>query len=134
MTKKPTKQFYQGLGRRKRSTATVQLIEGKGDLLVNGVVQEEHFKGALCATLLAAPFSLTGNVGKFYGTVKVSGGGRSGQLGAVCLALARALLAFDAENRGVLRLKGLLTRDSREVERKKYNLHGARRAHQFSKR
>ena len=132
--KKKLPKYYQGLGRRKRSTATARLFEGEGELLVNDTPIDEFFKSKTASSEYLSPFETTSTQGKFYGTIKVSGGGMSGQLGAVRHAISRALLAYDESHRPSLRKKGLLTRDPREKERKKYNLHKARRAHQFSKR
>lgn len=128
------KKYYQGIGRRKRSTAIVRLYEGKGPLLVNDKSIEEYFYGEKEALTYLAPFKATMQMNRFNGTVKVIGGGKVGQLGAVALGMARALLVYNPDLRSTLRKKGLLTRDPREKERKKYNLHKARRAHQYSKR
>lgn len=132
--RKATREFFEATGRRKTSTATVRLHKDAGDLLVNGKPALEYFRGLVAETTLFSPFRVTNTLNQFSGTVKVTGGGITGQLEAVRLAIARALLKIDPENRSVLRLQGLLTRNPREKERKKYNLHKARRAHQFSKR
>ncbi len=135
MARKKTITYYQGVGRRKRSTATARLFAGKGELVVNNKPIKEYFLGAAHAEVAyLAPLIATANEGKFDGTIKVSGGGVFGQLGAIKLALARALTAYNEEHQLILRKRGMLTRDPREKERKKYNLHKARRAHQFSKR
>lgn len=132
--KKEAVKYFEAIGRRKTATATVRLQAQAGDILVNGKEALEYFKGLVAEVSLLSPLKATSNLNKFSGTVKVSGGGITGQLEATRLAIARALVMFDAEHRGVLRLQGLMTRDPREKERKKYNLHKARRAHQFSKR
>ncbi len=137
MTKKAS--FYSGTGRRKRAVARVWLYEKKkkpeiDGLLVNDKPIEEYFLGEKAATKYKRPFQLTVTVGKFVGTIKVRGGGKWGQLDAVVLGLARALENFNPEFREALKKEGLLTRDSREKERKKYWLRKARKRPQYSKR
>lgn len=133
-TKVELAKFYSATGRRKRSTATIHLFEGKGDLIVNDKPIGEYFAGSIKEMEYGSPMKALGLETSFFGTIKVRGGGTTGQLGAVRLAIARAILKFDESHRPVLRKRGLLTRDPREVERKKYNLHKARKAHQYSKR
>jgi len=128
------KQFYQGVGRRKTATATVRLFDEPGEVLVNQQPIGDYFPGESVETIYHSPFNVCGLGGKFSGSVRVSGGGKSGQLGAVVLAISRALLVYDESLRPVLRKQGLLTRDSRMVERKKVYHRGARRSPQFSKR
>ena len=128
------KHFYQGVGRRKTSTATVRLYDERGPLLVNKGPVEEYFPGEASEKIYLGPFRAVGMLDKFRGVVRVSGGGRSGQLGATVLGIARALLAYDETLRPTLRKYGLLTRDPRMKERKKVFRRGARRAPQFSKR
>jgi len=134
VAKKRQQKFYQGIGRRKTSTATVRLYEEPGPLLVNRRPIEDYFPGEVERSIYLAPFEVTGTVGRFRGQIHVSGGGHSGQLGAVTLGIARALLAYDEGLRPVLRSRGLLTRDPRMKERKKVFHRGARRSPQFSKR
>ena len=128
------KQFYQGVGRRKTSTATVRLFDEKGEVLVNGRPIEEYFPGEAAKAAYRSPFTACGMGDKFSGQIRVSGGGKSGQLGAVVLGISRALLAYDESFRPALRRRGLLTRDPRMKERKKVFRRGARRSPQYSKR
>ena len=137
MTKKVD--FYSGTGRRKRSVARVWLYEKekKPDvvgLIVNDKPIEEFFSGEKAATKYLRPFQVTVTVGKFVGTIKVEGGGTTGQLEAVVLGIARALEKFNPEFREALKKEDLLTRDPREKERKKFWLRKARKAPQYSKR
>jgi small subunit ribosomal protein S9 len=137
MTKKVD--FYSGTGRRKTSVARVWLYEKKkkpdvSGLLVNEKPIEEYFPGDKAATKYLRPFQVTVTIGKFVGTIKVVGGGRTGQLDAVTHGIARALEKFNPEFREPLKKEGLLTRDPREKERKKYFLKKARKRPQFSKR
>lgn len=132
--RKTGEQYYQAVGRRKRATATVRLFEGGSSLLVNDKSIEKYFSGGAAKMVYLEPFSVTKTEGKFSATVKVSGGGKSGQLGAVVLGFARALVVFDERYRRSLRGAGLLTRDSREKEPKKYWLRKARKRPQYSKR
>ncbi len=131
--------FYLGTGRRKRSVARVWLYEKKKKpdvvgLIVNEKPIEEFFSGEKAATKYLRPFQVTVTVGKFVGTIKVEGGGTTGQLEAVVLGIARALEKFDPDFRPALKKEGLLHRDPREKERKKYWLRKARKAPQYSKR
>lgn len=142
------KQYY-GTGRRKTSTARVFLRPGKGAILVNNVSVDKYFGRETARMIVRQPLEVTSQVGKFDIYVTVKGGGASGQAGAVRHGIARALVKYDEEGdrgeggeggdnassmRRLLRGAGLLTRDAREVERKKVGLHGARKAAQFSKR
>lgn len=132
-------EFYSGTGRRKTSVARVWLYEKEkrpdlGSLIINGKPIEEYFPNKKAATKYLRPFQVTVTVGKFVGTVKVEGGGRTGQLDAVTHGIARALEKFNPEFRPALKKEGLLTRDSREKERKKYYLKKARKRPQYSKR
>lgn len=129
-----TPQFYQGTGRRKTSVARVRLVAGDGEVVVNGRSLEEHFGNAVSLPELLMPFRVTNTEGRFNAMVKVEGGGSQGQAGAIRHGIARALLEADPESRLPLRQAGLLTRDPRMKERKKYGLKAARRAPQFSKR
>lgn len=124
-----------GTGRRKNSVARVRLVPGTGKWTVNGKTLEEYFTSRLSRRDVNAPFVLLKLEDKFDVIVRVSGGGISGQAGAIRLGVARALNEVDREaNRPALKKAGFLTRDSRMVERKKAGLHKARRAPQFSKR
>ncbi|AJC73416.1 30S ribosomal protein S9 [Pseudothermotoga hypogea DSM 11164 = NBRC 106472] len=128
---------YHGVGRRKTSVARVYLRPGSGKLIINHKEYsdaEEYFKDAVRARHAMEPLVVTNMVGKFDILITVEGGGLSGQAGAVRLGLARALVQFDENLRPTLREKGMLTRDPRMVERKKYGLKKARRAPQYSKR
>ena len=134
------KDFYIGTGRRKRSSAQVKLMPGKGNITINGLKVEEYMPFAVLIMDLKQPLVATGNENKFDVEVVVKGGGFSGQTGAIRLGITRALLAYDADvasdssYRKVLKANGLVTRDPRIKERKKYGLKKARRAPQFSKR
>lgn len=122
------------IGRRKTSTARVFLQPGTGAITVNAKPYEVYFGRATAQMVVRQPLNLIDALTKFDINVLVSGGGLSGQAGAVRHAISRALETFEADNRKVLKAAGLLTRDPREVERKKYGKHGARRSTQFSKR
>lgn len=125
---------YLGTGRRKSSTARVFLRPGTGKIVINGRSLEQHFPRETDHMIVRQPFEVTGSGDRFDLVVNVVGGGTTGQAGAIRHGLSRALVAFNEENRAPLRAKGLMTRDAREVERKKVGLHGARRRPQFSKR
>ena len=125
---------YLGTGKRKTSVARVILRPGDGKTWVNGRTLEEYFPRATHRTLLLAPLRVAGAEGTYDLRVRVHGGGISGQAGAVRHGIARALVEADPELRVVLKREGFLTRDARQVERKKAGLHKARKAPQFSKR
>jgi small subunit ribosomal protein S9 len=125
---------YYGTGRRKTATARVFLRPGNGHIFVNKRPLEEYLPRATLQMDLKQPLILTDNDSKLDTHVTVSGGGMAGQAGAMRLGIARALLAVNPEYRSVLKPAGLLTRDARAVERKKYGRAGARRRFQFSKR
>ena len=125
---------YLGTGRRKSSVARVTLVPGTGNILVNGRKVEEYLPSATFVMDLKQPLTATSNETRFDVIVNVSGGGFSGQTGAIRLGIARALLEASNEYRPTLKSMGLLTRDARAKERKKYGLKGARRAPQVSKR
>jgi small subunit ribosomal protein S9 len=125
--------FY-GTGKRKSSTARVYLVPGTGQMTVNKRDLSEYFCNETQRTIIRYPLTITDNVGKFDMRAIVDGGGPSGQAGAIRLGIARALLQFNAELRSRLKRAGLLTRDSRIKERKKYGQKGARKRFQFSKR
>ena len=130
-----TPAFYWGTGRRKTAVARVRLVPGEGQMVINGRTPEEHFGGVLPQSQLFLPFRVTGTEGRYNVTIKVEGGGITGQAGAIRHGVARALLQVDAEgNRLPLRQAGLLTRDPRMKERKKYGLKRARKAPQYTKR
>jgi len=127
------------VGRRKRATARVYLKEGDGAIIINGRPAEEYFASFLEAPshlekTLKQPFYLTGTMGKYDVKARVRGGGFTGQLEAIRLGIARALLGVTEEYRAPLKQAGLLTRDPREVERKKYHHRKARKSEQYSKR
>ncbi|WP_028388362.1 30S ribosomal protein S9 [Legionella fairfieldensis] len=140
------KQQYYGTGRRKSSTARVFLRPGKGDIKINNRALEDYFGRETSCMVVRQPLETVDVMGKFDVYATVIGGGISGQAGAIRLGIARALVAYDEHDlvedvepnpesyRRKLRARGLLTRDSRRVERKKVGLHKARRATQYSKR
>lgn len=123
-----------GTGRRKKSVARVRLVPGSGKVTINKRDIEDYFGLDTLKVIVRQPLTATGTEGKFDVYVNVSGGGFTGQAGAIRHGIARALLEADANFRSTLKQAGYLTRDPRMVERKKYGLKGARRAPQFSKR
>ena len=125
---------YCGTGRRKASVARVTLVPGTGVITVNGVKVEDYLPAATFVMDLKQPLVATSNETRFDISCNVKGGGYTGQTGAIRLGIARALLEASADYRPTLKSLGLLTRDARAKERKKYGLKGARRAPQFSKR
>ncbi|MBI1727624.1 MAG: 30S ribosomal protein S9 [Candidatus Rokubacteria bacterium] len=126
-------QFY-GTGRRKTSVARVWLRPGGGRILVNRRLFEDYFPRETLRMIIAQPLQLTNTVGTLDATINVGGGGPTGQAGAVRHGIARALLEFDVNLRPALKRAGLLTRDPRMKERKKYGQPGARSKFQYSKR
>ena len=127
--------FYYGTGRRKTAIARVRLLPGEGEIVVNGRTLIEHFGNAINESDVRMPFRVTGTEGHFNVMIKVEGGGVTGQAGAIRHGIARALLQIDPEtNRVPLRQAGLLTRDPRMKERKKFGLKRARKAPQYTKR
>ncbi|HWW08814.1 MAG TPA: 30S ribosomal protein S9 [Candidatus Acidoferrales bacterium] len=126
--------YHYGTGRRKTSVARVRLSPGDGGLMINNRSSSEYFGRRDLETVVTQPLRATDSLGRFALSVKVSGGGVAGQAGAVCHGIARALVAADPELRAILKKAGLLTRDSREKERKKYGLKRARKAPQYTKR
>jgi small subunit ribosomal protein S9 len=126
--------YYYGTGRRKSSVARVFLKAGSGNIVVNGKPVDEYFARETGRMIVRQPLALTERVNTFDIMVNVSGGGESGQAGAVRHGITRALIEYDAALKGGLKKAGLVTRDAREVERKKVGLHKARRRKQFSKR
>jgi len=128
-----TDQYY-GTGKRKSSSARVFMIHGTGRITVNKHDLGEYFCNETQRTIIRFPLTITDNLGKFDVNATVRGGGTSGQAGALRLGIAKALLEFNSELRPRLKKAGLLTRDSRIKERKKYGQKGARKRFQFSKR
>ncbi len=127
-------QQYYGTGRRKTAVVRVFLRPGSGHITVNGKDFQDYFRGILASVQALEPLKATGTMGRYDALITVKGGGPGGQADAVKLGIARALLKVNPEFRARLKTGGYLTRDAREVERKKYGLHKARRAPQYSKR
>ena len=123
-----------GTGRRKSSTARVFLRKGSGNIVINGRGIDEFFGRETSRMIVRQPLELTQTAEQFDVSVTVEGGGITGQAGAIRLGIARALVEYDESLKSDLRKAGFMTRDAREVERKKVGLHKARRATQFSKR
>ena len=128
-----SEQFY-GTGRRKSSTARVFLTRGKGQILVNDRPLDEFFGRETARMIVRQPLEKLEVTDQFDVNATVIGGGISGQAGAIRMGLTRALIEYDEQNRRPLRKAGYVTRDAREVERKKVGLHKARKATQYSKR
>ncbi|HEV7199587.1 MAG TPA: 30S ribosomal protein S9 [Candidatus Limnocylindria bacterium] len=126
--------YLYGTGRRKTSVARVRLLPGDGSITVNGKPAEEYFGGETQVAPIRVPFTVTDTEGRYAASVLVAGGGTSGQAGAIRHGIARALLAGHPDFRPTLREAGLLTRDPRAKERKKYGLKRARKAPQYTKR
>jgi len=126
--------YYYGTGRRKSAVARVFLKPGKGDFVVNGKPVDQFFARETGRMVVRQPLELTKNLSGFDILVNVYGGGESGQAGAVRHGITRALIEYDATLKPTLSAAGLVTRDAREVERKKVGLHKARRRKQYSKR
>lgn len=123
-----------GTGRRKTSVARVYLQQGSGTWSINGRELDQYFPNRVDAFICTQPLEVTDNIGKYDVTITVSGGGMSGQAGAIRHGLSRALVTLDETNMAALKANGFLTRDPRMVERKKYGQPGARKKFQFSKR
>ncbi len=134
MAKKSDKIVFLGTGRRKKSIARVRLLEGKGNITINGKQLEEYFGTDVLKVIVKQPLVATNTLDKYDITCTVTGGGLSGQAGAVRHGIARALNEANSEYRPALKSAGFLTRDPRMKERKKYGLKKARKAPQFSKR
>ena len=135
MAKKLDKNFFYGTGRRKSSISRVRLLNGNGKITINGKDMDEYFGVDTLKVIVKQPLVATNTLDKYDVVAKVTGGGISGQAGAVRHGIARALLeANSTEYRPTLKAAGFLTRDSRMKERKKYGLKKARKAPQFSKR
>ena len=128
------KPYFYGTGRRKKSVARVRLYPGTGVITINGRDIDDYFGLDTLKLIINQPFNVTDTMGKFDIVANVRGGGFSGQAGAIRHGVARALLTADEAYKPLLKKAGLLTRDPRMKERKKYGLKGARRAPQFSKR
>ena len=127
-------EVYYGTGRRKSSTARVYLTKGKGSIIANDRSIEEYFGRETARMVIRQPLAQLDMLNSIDVRANVTGGGQSGQAGAIQLGIARALLHYDESNRAALRKGGFLTRDAREVERKKVGLHKARKRPQYSKR
>lgn len=125
---------YYGTGKRKSSTARVFLTPGTGQVVINREDYQEYFRGKTQQGIVLQPLRITENLEKFDLFINVSGGGYTGQAGAIRHGITRALLEFDPELRQILKKAGFVTRDSRVKERKKYGQPGARKKYQFSKR
>ena len=134
MAKKTENIVFQGTGRRKESIARVRIMAGKGEVTVNGKKLDEYFGSDILKVIVNQPFAVTNTAGKYDVIVKVVGGGLTGQAGAIRHGIARALNEANTEFRPALKAAGLLTRDPRMKERKKYGMKKARKAPQFSKR
>jgi small subunit ribosomal protein S9 len=126
--------YVYGTGRRKTAVARVRLLPGDGGIVVNGKPAAEYFGGAAREGILVQPFRVTETEGRYSASVLVAGGGVSGQIGAIRHGIARALLSAHPDARRSLREAGLLTRDPRAKERKKYGLKRARKAPQYTQR
>ncbi|NLF45299.1 MAG: 30S ribosomal protein S9 [Syntrophomonadaceae bacterium] len=125
---------YWGTGRRKSAVARVRLVPGEGNIIINKRTFENFFPNRTSRLIVLQPLELTEMASRFDVFCNVHGGGVTGQAGAIQLGIARALTKIDPESRPVLRRAGFLTRDQRMTERKKYGLHKARKAPQYSKR
>ncbi len=129
-----SKDFYLGVGRRKSAIARAKLSPGSGNIIVNGKPLNEAFTVESLVTMVQEPFKAMEGSPKYNVMIKVEGGGITGQAGAIRHAIARALVSMDEKLRPVMRKAGLLTRDPRVKERKKYGLKRARKAPQYTKR
>ena len=130
----PNNDTYYGTGRRKSSAARVYLTQGTGNITVNKLPIDRYFGRETSRMVVRQPLEAMEMINKFDLNVSVNGGGASGQAGAIRLGIARALIDYDEGLRSALRKSGFLTRDAREVERKKVGLRKARKATQYSKR
>ena len=127
-------EIHRGTGRRKSSSARVRLQRGSGNITVNKLPLEKYFGRETAHMIVRQPLELVDLLGKLDITVNVTGGGNSGQAGAIRHGITRALIDYDEQLRAPLRKAGFVTRDAREVERKKFGLHKARKRPQYSKR
>lgn len=133
MANNPT--FHQAIGRRKEAVARVRLFPGQGQLTVNGLPISQYFRGPIAQKKYSKPFELTKTLGQLTGTIRVTGGGASSQLDAAIHGISRAIQIVDKSHRPALKKMGLLTRDPRAKERRKYGLaHAARAKKQSPKR
>jgi small subunit ribosomal protein S9 len=131
-TNTPAGDRFQATGRRKEAVARVRLVEGSGPMIVNGKPINEVFQGLIYQKSYQKPLEVTKTLGKYTATIKVVGGGQSSQIGAIVHGLARSLARLSDENKSALRVFGLLTRDPRSRERRKYGLAPAARAQKSS--
>jgi len=129
-----SEQYFYGTGRRKSSTARVFLSRGNGDIVINRQPLDQYFGRETARMVIRQPLEVADMLGKVDIKVNVSGGGNTGQAGAIRHGITRALLQYDEMLRPLLRKAGFVTRDSRKVERKKVGLHKARKRPQYSKR
>ena len=130
-----SKDYFNGLGRRKSASARVRLTSGKGTIIINGKSAEDYFiNSKYLLNILQQPFSVLEQENKFAVTAKVLGGGHDGQAESIRLGIAKALVELNPELKTTLKKADLLSRDSREKERKKFGLRGARKQRQFTKR
>ena len=129
-----TQQYFAGTGRRKTAVARVRIYPGSQEVIVNGRTLQDALPRIILQEQAMAPLNVAGQIGKFGVQVKVAGGGVTGWAGAISHGIARALVEFDENLKPQLRKQGLLTRDSRMKERKKYGLKRARKATQYTKR
>ncbi|QQS26572.1 30S ribosomal protein S9 [bacterium] len=128
------KNYYYAVGRRKTAVATVRLMHGKGIITINGQPSGEYLNNSALSKLISAPLELVSKANALDAVVRVEGGGKRGQVDAIRLGISRALVEMSEDFKLTLKKAGLLTRDPREKERKKYGLKKARKAPQFSKR
>jgi small subunit ribosomal protein S9 len=129
-----TEKVFYATGRRKTSAARIFLKPGSGLLIINGLPANDYLRTDSSRMIILQPLETASAMGQFDANITVKGGGESGQAGAIRHGLARALVAYDETHRPILKKAGMLTRDSRMVERKKYGRAGARRRFQYSKR
>ena len=127
-------QYYYARGRRKEAVATARVTRGKGEITVGEQTAEQYFNNATLLERLGQPLKLAGQDGKLNVSLRLAGGGKTGQADAARLAISRALVVMSEDLRPTVKKAGYLTRDQREKERKKYGLKRARKAPQFSKR
>ncbi|HHI87765.1 MAG: 30S ribosomal protein S9 [Candidatus Cloacimonas sp. 4484_140] len=127
-------QYFDAVGRRKNAVARVRLSKGTGKRIINKKPMKDYLSRETLEMIVEEPFKLIDQSERFDMKVNVRGGGLSGQAGAIRLGISRALLEYDPELRPILKKEGLLTRDAREKERRKYGLAKARKAYQYSKR
>ncbi len=129
-----TQSYQHGTGKRKCAIAQVKIFKGSGEIIVNGKPYQQRFPVIVHRNTIEKPFRITENMGKFNAEVKIHGGGVTGQAQAIAYGISKALLKVSENNKNLLRQAGLLTRDARIKERKKYGLKRARKAPQYTKR